>query len=34
VRGFVLSVHIHGISHSKMSSYQMVLTPWYGHDII
>jgi hypothetical protein len=28
VRAFVLSVPVHGISHSKKSSYQAVLTPW------
>jgi hypothetical protein len=28
MRGFVLSVPVHGISHSKKSSYQAVLTPW------
>jgi hypothetical protein len=28
VRGFVLSVPVHIISHSKKSSYQAVLTPW------
>jgi hypothetical protein len=27
VRGFVLFVHVHGILHSKNSSYQAVLTP-------
>jgi hypothetical protein len=24
----------HEISHSKMGSYQVVLTPWQGHDVI
>jgi hypothetical protein len=28
VSTFVLSVVVHGISHSKKSSYQAVLTPW------
>jgi hypothetical protein len=28
VRGFVLFVPVHGISYSKKSSYQAVLTPW------
>jgi hypothetical protein len=28
VRGFVLFVPVHKISHSKKSSYQAVLTPW------
>jgi hypothetical protein len=28
VRGFVLFVPVHGISHSKKSSYQVVLIPW------
>jgi hypothetical protein len=28
VRGFVLFIPVHGISHSKKSSYQAVLTPW------
>jgi hypothetical protein len=28
------SVHAHGISHSKMGSYQTVLTPWQGRDVI
>jgi hypothetical protein len=27
-------VPTHGISYSKMSSYQVVLTPWQGHDVI
>jgi hypothetical protein len=27
-------VHVHGISHSKMNSYQAVITPWQGHDVI
>jgi hypothetical protein len=28
------SVSAHGILHSKMGSYQAVLTPWQGHDAI
>jgi hypothetical protein len=31
--GFVLCV-VHGISHSKMGSYQVVIAPWQGHDVI
>jgi hypothetical protein len=28
------SIPAHGISHSKMGSYQAMLTPWQGHDVI
>jgi hypothetical protein len=27
-------VPVHGISHSKMGSYQVQITPWQGHDVI
>jgi hypothetical protein len=27
-------IPIHGISHSEMGSYQAVLTPLHGHDVI
>jgi hypothetical protein len=27
-------IPVHGISDSKMSFYQAVLTPWQGHDVI
>jgi hypothetical protein len=27
-------VPVHGISHSKMGSYQAMITPWQGHNVI
>jgi hypothetical protein len=32
VLSFLVPAHV--ISHSKMGSYQAVLTPWQGHDVI